>query len=1016
MKSKVRFLPFVIALALITSMFVFSPASAATGTVSLDKSFITTPGGTLTITLTDSDLNTGVTQVDELQGRDITNPAKKAIYRIPGTVTIPAGGELRFRTSKSPILDASEAALGVDLDGSGGDLSTTSDGGVDFQDIVVSAVAGTLAPEIFQFEQMTLPTGAVNIPAAAGSGAVRHAFDVFSVGGGIFVLRNWGEAFTPFTDIDFQVTYVAPDVQTHNVKVASTQDATGYSIVLVETGASTGVFKATFTTAATTVNAIDIDNGGVGVAENDPLLGPAGLDLDGSGLIDGTLVAVTTEANIGIDVDGDGALEAVATITSIPGSLIPNRAIRPSIASVTGALITVSYDDAGTSRVANATVETTKPSITILAPSHDTATRTQSTRLIAEVTDADSGVDNATVNFQIGIAETPGGAPVAGITTIARTLTSVPGGVRIEAQFSNVPTGENIINWRVTATDIAGNITTSDQDGDATNGNQDHQIRIDTVAPGLGTINVGGRTITGAITGHNLDAENVAVTAADAADPTFVRVVFNEALNQNSLQASDFRVGGVAPADVIWSSKHPESVFLKVPTRAADAKPVVDVVGSVEDRALNAVPGGLTTPSLDGIAPTVTVTLSPSLRLSTGTFTIDMQSNEALLTAPVITLNGNEWSEEGGNGVGGGDLSATSLIGANLFRATVTASTKPMRFNIQVDSRDTSDNKRTAGTVKAEDDNSISFEVDNVLPAPVVEFPGGDAANVYTQNPFIVIDWASEAAEYGRAGNKLFNTSTASAAYDTVLDTKSLVTITSITVDGSAVSSNMNRVNNGKFLLALRDVSLAEHKLTFTGQDAAGNTLEIKDTTFTVKERPPFAVNMTPGWNLVSLPAQPKSGAINDVIPSGHSASIVITYDPKEAGGWLTATRGDDGLFAGTLTQIKASRAYWIFTESFDAINVPLQVIGGGTTNLLPTVNLVAGWNMLSVLDVSGTKVFGDAVTTPGAYVGAAVARTYEYNAFNDRFDAVAAGGANVNVKVGQGYWVYLTAATTLVP
>jgi len=963
-KSKARFLPFVIALALLTSMFVFSPASAATGTVSLDKSFITTPGGTLTITLSDEDLNAGVVQVAETDGRALDNPANDASHQVPAGIL--SGEEFSVRTGKGPILDAN------------------GDGAVNFQDITVELAPGG-AGVTADLENITLPG------FDADGNPVRHPFDVYSVGGGIVVFR--ATAFVAAADL--QLTYTAPDVQNATVKVASTQAAAGFDIVLVETGASTGTFTATFNTDATTGNTIDISGG---VAEN-----TINADLDGDGVIDGNNETSTTEALLGIDLDGDGTLSTIVTQT-IVASLIPNGPTRPSIASVTGALITVTYDDSGTSRVANATVETTLPSITILAPSHETATRTQSTRLIAEVTDADSGVDSDTVNFVVFAANTSAGTPIAGVTTIARTVTSVPGGVRIEAQFDGVPQGENIIEWHVTASDKAGNTAVSDQDGDSTTAQANHQIRIDTVAPGLGTLVAGGRTITGAITGHSLDSDNNAVVAADSADATFVRVIFNEALDQNSIQASDFRVGGAAPADVMWSSKHPESVFLKVPTRAADAKPVVDVVGPIQDRALNAVPGGLTTTALDGIAPTVTITLSPDSRLGSGTVTIDMQSDEALLTAPEITVNGNEL----GSAVGGTDLSPTSLIGANLFRATFTASTKPMRFNVQIVSRDTSDNKRTAGTTKAEDDDAISFEVDNVLPAPKIDFPGGDAGSVFTQNPFIVIDWASEATEYGRIALNLI--SGGAAAYDTNLDTKSLVTITSITVDGTDVSANMNRVNDGKFLLALRDVSLAEHKLTFTGQDEAGNTLEVADTKFTVKERPPFNIEMNPGWNLVSLPAEPKSSAINDVVPSGHSASIVITYDQGEAGGWLTATRGDDGLFAGTLTEIKASRAYWIFTESFDAISVPLQVIGGGTTNLLPTINLQAGWNLLSVLDVSGTKTFGDEVGTPSAYVGGSVARTYEYNFEFDRFDTAA------TVNVGHGYWVYLTAATTLVP
>ena len=898
MKSKVRFLPFVIALALVTSMFVFSPASAATGTVSLDKSFITAEGGVLTVTLADKDLNVGVVQADETVGRDVSVfPVGNADYETPAA-GVAAGASFRVYTQLTPVLD--------------GDGNSV----VNYLDITAKATVAGTEDSIFG---LTLPgAGDSRHPSSAGAGGVVE-FTNNTLG---FIAGGIG----------FSLSYTADDVQTATVKVNSTQDATGFDLTLTETGASTGTFTGSFVTAAAT----------------------------------------------------DGI------------------AVPPAIEAITGALVSVTYDDGGTSRVANATVETTAPTVTVLAPTDKTATRTQSTRLIAEVTDADSGVDTATANFQIVSAVDALNNPILGVEAVARTETAIAGGVRIEAQFNGIPQGQNTIKWNVTGTDKAGNVSTS----------ADQEIRVDTVAPALGTLVAG----FSAKTGQSLDADDVIVIDAALADPTFIRVLFNEKLDQSSVQASDFQVAGVAPAAVVMSSDHKDSVFLKVPTLPSNSTPTVEVVGNVSDEAGNEATGGLSTPSLDGIAPTITVTLSATL--STGAVTIDMASDEALLTAPVIVINGNEVP----SGVAAGDLSATSLIGLNLFRATLTASEGPMAFNVEVSGTDTADNSRSVGATKIGDTGSISFEVDKVLPAPSIVFTGEDAANVFTQNPFITIDWADEANEYGRVedvgGDSMANDGTQTAD----LDTHSSVTMTSITVDGVNVSGSMAAVsgNDGKYLLVLRDLSLATHKLTFTGEDAAGNTLTVTDSEFTVKERPAFSIGMTPGWNLVSIPAEPKANAINDVIAAGHSASIVITYDPSEAGGWLTATRGSDGLFAGTLTEIKASRAYWIFTESFDAISVPLQSIGGGTTNLLPTISLVAGWNLLPVLDVSGTKVFGDSAGTPASLIGTSPVRTYEFNAGADRFDQISGAcvvaGDPGCALVGVGYWAYMGSASTYVP
>lgn len=955
MKSKVKFLPIAIALTLLTSMFVFSAVSAEPGTVALDKSFITTPGGALTVTLTDPDLNSGVLQSAEASGRDAV------LYSFPIGVPGPTS-DTEFKVKKVPILD------------------NTGDGVVNADDVTIATLLPLLGTETLVVNQV-------------------------DENDGIITIRSTGTQIGAAQG--FTVTYLAPDVQTHTVRVASTQDATGFDVQVVETGSNTGVFTGTFGTGLESVTTLDISAGVTEASLN--------IDLNGDGDLLDTRTT-TTEALIGVDMDGDGAIEAVAETTVIAINLFANGTTRPDIAAVTGALITLTYDDSGTSRVANATVETTLPSISILSPSNDTATRTQSTRLIAEVTDADSGVDETQVAFVIVSAIPDAGGDLQtdanganDITTIAKVVTAIAGGFRVEAQLDNVPTGTHTIGWHLSGIDKAGNTSLSDQDA-ATVGQQDHTIRIDTDPPGLAVTNA-------AETGDHLDADGAEVTAAASADPTSIRVRFNESIDSSSVAASDFRVDGATPADIAWSASHPESVFLKVPTLASNARPKVEVVSTVSDRAGNQVPGGLTvTAALDSISPTITVSMSSAL--AKDSITIDVQSDESLLTAPIVNVNGLGVNAE---------LTASSLIGTNLFRSTFTGAATPQAYNVQVTANDTTNNQRVVGTANGDDDGAIVFELDSAIPAPDLDFPGGDdPANVFTQNPFITFNWGAEGTEYGlfAAGGAPVN----DGSQTVDLDSNNMVTLTSVTLDGVDVSGGVLRVDDGKFLLAARDLTLAEHELKFTGQDNAGNSLEVTQL-FTVKERPPFALALSPGWNLVSIPGEPKTPAINDLIPSDHKISIVLTYNPSQAGGWLTATRGDDGLFSGTLTEIGAGSAYWVFTESFDALNVPLKFIGAGEASLLPTVNLVAGWNMVPVLDVTATKVFDGIVGTPGVYIGGGVVRAYEFDIFNDRYAALGAvidgpdagevagdGVGEGNMRVGRGFWVYMGAAATLVP
>ena len=136
MKSKARFLPFVLALTLLTSLFVLSPATAATGTVKLTKSFITTPGGELGITVEDADLNFGVVQFDEEMGQDPRGTADLAAYMIPAG-TIARNEAVRFRTQLAPIKSSSDADLYPDNEDAS---ETDANIGEDYRDVILRVV------------------------------------------------------------------------------------------------------------------------------------------------------------------------------------------------------------------------------------------------------------------------------------------------------------------------------------------------------------------------------------------------------------------------------------------------------------------------------------------------------------------------------------------------------------------------------------------------------------------------------------------------------------------------------------------------------------------------------------------------------------------------------------------------------------------------------------------------------------------------------------------------------------
>ena len=66
----------------------------------------------------------------------------------------------------------------------------------------------------------------------------------------------------------------------------------------------------------------------------------------------------------------------------------------------------------------------------------------------------------------------------------------------------------------------------------------------------------------------------------------------------------------------------------------------------------------------------------------------------------------------------------------------------------------------------------------------------------------------------------------------------------------------------------------------------------------------------------------------------------------------MTAERGDDGAFAGTLTDIDGSTAYIVRTTSFEPLEVSIPRMTLGNV-LPPQTNLAVGWNLVPVTDLT---------------------------------------------------------------
>jgi len=845
---------------LLTLVGVMPAGAAATGTVTLDKPYITTPGGAITVTLTDGDVDVAVTQTGETVDYDGT------AYAFPFTSGDDAGTLATVRVKKFPILDKN------------------GDGFVNFQDVSVSI-------------------------------SDLQIFTISAADGLVTVRAKTAEATAVSTA--YTLTYDAADVQntatvagTGAVKITSTQDATGFVLVLKETGAATGKFTATFKTGGS---------------------------------------------------------------TSTTGASDPTNATRPTIATVSGATITASYTDASPAgtRSAATTVETTKPTVSVVSPGTSSSTQNVNPKLTANFTDGDSGIDKTTIAFTI----TSGNATVGTITTSA-----IAGGYQAETTLSGLAAGETTVTWYGTANDKAGNTGRSDSAA-ATTGDQDHSVKVDTVAPDFSS----------AVTGQWWDAAktttNKTETSVAKAKDTSIKVTFNEALDGTSISSSDFKVTLGSVTVAVLQADHyagaSSDVFLTIPagTISANSRPKVALSSDgalISDKAGNPRTTSANSPTAkDGIAPTIDVTVSPTLTKKTAT--LDVSSNEALLTAPAISVNAAAQI-------------APSLVGTNLFRLSY-SNTLAGLYNVEVSSLDTASNTTASGKTAATTTGAIKFEIDNALPAVSATLPA-NGASVYTASPFFTIDWASEGTEYTG-------------------DTHKKVTLSKLTLDGTDVLASVSTVDDIEFVLATAGLALGSHSVVFNATDEVGNKLAADVTVkFTVKERPAFKVSMLPGWNLISIPGYPADPAINSVIGATHPIDAVLTYNGSE---WLTANRdAATGLLTGTLTTISSTQAYWVHTNSFKALDITLASVGTG--QVPPTIELSAGWNLVPVLAANPQTASAGNTVNEDNYLPSGWARAYSYATLTGQFGSISPSDSGSNLLVGQGYWVYMTKTGNIIP
>lgn len=257
-------------------------------------------------------------------------------------------------------------------------------------------------------------------------------------------------------------------------------------------------------------------------------------------------------------------------------------------------------------------------------------------------------------------------------------------------------------------------------------------------------------------------------------------------------------------------------------------------------------------------------------------------------------------------------------------------------------------------------------------------------------------------------------------------DSHAKVYITEITLNGGDASARLSRVDDAQFALQAGNLAQGRHEVAYTAVDEAGNEAE-GEFGFSVVARGAYEIDISPGWNLISVPGTPTDPSLNAVIPPGGGISAVMSYQDSN---WLTAAVAEDGSWRGSLTEIEAGYGYWVFATSFATV-APL-IPEPSTTSLPPTVRVNHGWNLLGIVDLFQNAAgkapgAGDGDGEADNYFGSfdwRVAYTFDgqYHRWvriapeDDKDDEAEDDDEPPEIVNGRGYWVWSAEPGTLVP
>ena len=217
------------------------------------------------------------------------------------------------------------------------------------------------------------------------------------------------------------------------------------------------------------------------------------------------------------------------------------------------------------------------------------------------------------------------------------------------------------------------------------------------------------------------------------------------------------------------------------------------------------------------------------------------------------------------------------------------------------------------------------------------------------------------------------------------------------------------------------DLALGDHEFTLKATDAAGNSNEVS-VTITVIERKPVKINLSPGWNLISLPGMPASADVNDVF-SSDTVSVISQYDGRRVSPWTVWTRGSDGSLSSSpagRTTIDSGLGLWVLSSDGSALEVDIPGTSkDAPAEVPPSIDLITGWNLVAVILISVDEVGVNEYLPEGVWTRAfrLSNTTGQFESFSPATrDTDGTLDEGVALKAGDALWVYAAKAGVIVP